>query len=299
MNYSTSKRLQVAPTIKTKMDDKRFLANVWTGGFFLLMLILTLTSGCQNIRKDVYKAAREGDLPRVKTLLTSEPDLEKRDGHAFGALFHASRTGQIEVVKFCLESGVSANGYGAWNPLHTAAGHGHLEVVKLLLANGADIDRCSRGKDSGTPLYFAIAKGQKDTTRILLENGADANEKCGNVESPLLRALKNEQIEIADMLLSYGTNINDKTNGVGTALHVAIALDNLHMAKYLLSKGADVNAEVGSGCTPLHMAAYCNKVEIASILLRHGANPALRCDGRTTLEIAYSDEFHDLLQQHR
>ncbi|MFM7389449.1 MAG: ankyrin repeat domain-containing protein, partial [Vampirovibrionales bacterium] len=55
-----------------------------------------------------------------------------------------------------------------------ASYHGHLEVVKVLLANGATVNQ---GDDRGfTPLYQASYKGHLEIVKLLLANGATVNQ---------------------------------------------------------------------------------------------------------------------------
>jgi len=58
--------------------------------------------------------------------------------------------------------------------LQAAAGRGSVAVVRLLLAAGADPDRCDPGSASGrTAVHAAAAAGHVDVVRALLEAGAD------------------------------------------------------------------------------------------------------------------------------
>ena len=55
-------------------------------------------------------------------------------------------------------------------PLHWAAGQGELEIVKILISNGADIN--AKGKSNWTPLRWAEAMGNTDIAEILRLAGA-------------------------------------------------------------------------------------------------------------------------------
>ena len=55
--------------------------------------------------------------------------------------------------------------------LHKAAGGGHIEVVRFLVENGADVNARDKGDD--TALHDAAFEGHIEVVRFLLENGAD------------------------------------------------------------------------------------------------------------------------------
>lgn len=55
--------------------------------------------------------------------------------------------------------------------LHVAAKEGHVEVVEVLLRNGARVD--ARSRFGWTPLIWAVACGGVDVATVLLQAGAD------------------------------------------------------------------------------------------------------------------------------
>lgn len=71
------------------------------------------------------------------------------------------------MLKILLEIGVDANireWGGRWTPLHLAMKNSRLEVAKLLIANGADLDLLDKGK---TPL---MCLGQRHDSYAYREN---------------------------------------------------------------------------------------------------------------------------------
>jgi len=96
----------------------------------------------------------------------------------------AARGGAAGTARLLLERGADADG-GA---LHAAAGRGRLELVRILLAAGADVDR--RDPDSGrAPLHEAVAAGPAgdapEVVRALLDAGADVNATTSDGASAL------------------------------------------------------------------------------------------------------------------
>ena len=62
--------------------------------------------------------------------------------------------------------------------LHSAAGNGHEEMVRLLVKNEADVKaKTTRGE---TALHFAARERTEAVVRLLLEEGADVEAKTTN-----------------------------------------------------------------------------------------------------------------------
>ena len=91
------------------------------------------------------------------------------------AIFYAAAAGNVAGVRIALTTGVDPNirgGVGC-SPLHWAAGDGHLDVIEVLLAHGADVDVKDTAPDWGwTPLHCSAEGGQLDATRLLIKHGA-------------------------------------------------------------------------------------------------------------------------------
>ncbi|HEX9187877.1 MAG TPA: ankyrin repeat domain-containing protein, partial [Vicinamibacteria bacterium] len=89
------------------------------------------------------------------------------------ALFAAARAGDAVEVARLLDAGVSADARGRYGTtaLFFAADKGHLAVVELLLARGADAAVRDTFYD-GTPLTWALERGHAAIARRLVEKGA-------------------------------------------------------------------------------------------------------------------------------
>ena len=59
--------------------------------------------------------------------------------------------------------------------LFWATKQGNIEIVKLLIAKGADVN--AKDKDGSTPLYLVASRDKKEIVQLLIANGADVNAK--------------------------------------------------------------------------------------------------------------------------
>jgi len=95
-----------------------------------------------------------------------------------------------------------------YSSLHQACILGHLEVVKLLLNKGADVNIQD---DLGvTPLHHACYKGHIVIVQVLLDFGASCNITSNYSETSLHKACKLGYIEIIEILLDHGAAQNIK-----------------------------------------------------------------------------------------
>lgn len=65
-----------------------------------------------------------------------------------------------------------------------SASAGHVDIVRLLIAHGADVNAVS--SSGNTPLMYACAGGHEECVRALLENGANVEDHNENGHTPLM-----------------------------------------------------------------------------------------------------------------
>ena len=178
------------------------------------------------------------------------------------ALLMAAKEGDIEAVKKYLDKGAEinvmarANGQkferwsGEFNSLHTATQSNNDELVKLLIARGADVN--ALGERGSTALSYAVSNGNVGLAEFLLSKGANVNPERSPPLHSAVKAPKNLK-ELVELLLSKGAQVNKEGTG-GTALYSAVErTDNIEVIKVLLAKGADVN-KTGHGSSAFEHA---------------------------------------------
>jgi ankyrin repeat protein len=129
--------------------------------------------------------------------------------------------------------------WNGWTPLHWAADKGHIEIARLLLQNGAEVNVRSNG--GWTPLYWAAENGHIDILHLLVENGADLEAQDRNGMRALHFAAKYGHLPFIQELVSrYHVDINARENDGRTALSMAMSYDRTAAAAFLRAKGGIV-----------------------------------------------------------
>ncbi|HEK86271.1 MAG TPA: tetratricopeptide repeat protein [Candidatus Aminicenantes bacterium] len=119
---------------------------VYAFQLFILVGLFVLFSGCvASFYPPLHKAAMDGDVNKVQTLLDKGTDINE---WKYGTpLMYAASAGKLEVVKLLVARGANLNtqAQGGWTALCWAAMGGHEEVVDFLIASGADVDLALKG----------------------------------------------------------------------------------------------------------------------------------------------------------
>lgn len=229
---------------------------------------------------------------------------------AFYSIETAARLGDLERVRELLDrtpeivNALPTYSYYTGVPLRNAAAAGHMEVVKLLLARGADPNRPEPGiAPRGGALHAAIGGRHVAIARLLLEHGADPNAAVDSSGDCLFMAEHVGSPELVELLRQFGARrdpppsppplgdddpdptpwwdtstpppekITPRPNWLGiAALHRCAGNGDLDAAAVCLERGADIDAwETHTSSTPLGWAAREGRQAMVRWLLERGA----------------------------
>jgi ankyrin repeat protein len=244
----------------------------------------------------LFYAAKKGNVNAVKKLLNNEANVNQADNeNGITPLIIASGLGRADIVKLLLAKGANVNKASkeGWTPLYEASINGRANVVKVLLNKGADVNKVDKfGK---TPLHGASYLGRTEVVKVLLAApGIDVNKADIDGRTPLYWASRDGYTGVVQALLAApGIDVNKADKDGETPLYLASDRGHVKVVKLLLSKGANINKATESKDTPLLTASYKGHMEVVKLLLAKGAD-ANKPDvdgGETALYVA-SEEDH-------
>jgi uncharacterized protein len=184
-------------------------------------------------------------------------------------------------VKALLEKGENPKKYGQNGifPLWEACFVGDTAIVRLLIKFKADVNQQTKNKNPSSSLHACTQEGHLDVVKILVENGVDVNRLGIANQSAIRVATRNGHLEIIKYLIVHGANFDDKSaDDRATPLESAAGKGHLEIVKFLVEKGANVNHQDKELDTPIGEAANKGFVEVVKYLLSKGANPLLKND---------------------
>lgn len=160
-------------------------------------------------------AITNNDVATVRTMLNANSNLvDMRDTTGATPLHYAAKYGRVEISKLLLDEGAEVNPESGnravrYTPLSLAVRNGHTDIVKLLLSQGALPNPMEDGRRT-TLLHWVATEGKADMMKALLAGGADTELKDSDGKTPLDRALETGQKEIVQLLRTGGSEASDQ-----------------------------------------------------------------------------------------
>ena len=199
-------------------------------------------------RRIWFEAAEQGHSGLIRALLDEGVDpLIEHEG--LTALHVAARQGDLDVVRVLVGAGVDVNLAPDLDEsqLAAVAGHGSPQMIQLIVGRNVPADEVARAMSERTPLNLAVEAGHHEVAAYLLESGADVD--LGGVwYRPLHTAVLNGDLEMVELLLDSRARVNESVR-----IH-----DRSSFAGFRYVR-------------PLELARIIERDDITSLLREHGA----------------------------
>lgn len=222
--------------------------------------------------------------PSAETQVLTHPKLSPAQQKALNEKLMSTLTGrrgqcQSAEAQSLIQQGASPNARN-WDgntltALMLAAQNGCVDIVKLLLDAGADVNTKAvvaigaRDVATGiTPLSQAAASGNPSIVKMLLDHGADIHALTGRGATVMEFATTNEVVQI---FLDLGVSINARDKNGYTILILSAEGFHRPSIAFLLEHGADPNAKTDDGVTALKLAQGIGHTRDVELLRAAGA----------------------------
>jgi ankyrin repeat protein len=268
----------------------------------------TLTGGAGGIIHDrpqggvtaLMLAARQGAIEAGAALVAGGADLAMEEPqYGFTALQTAIFNGHYAFAKMLIEQGAPVNDGSLYiviemrnlakytnrpNPPDSEHGISHLDVVKLLVDKGANVNaeytktvppRQAQGNinvaPGSTPLYRAVRGIDLASVKLLVEAGANPSMALKDGSTPLMAAAglgaprggdeevteagdRNDPVDVMKLLVDTGADVNAANDAGMTPMHYAVQRGVDRIIEYLASKGARFDVKNTQGRSPADLA---------------------------------------------
>lgn len=153
----------------------------------------------------LFFCAKNGDLEMSKLLFANGAKVNS-DNYGLDALSPTCVNGHTEVVKWLIENGADLSRMTISSMIGDAEVRtSHTDIANILLDNGVKVDAVNYYTGE-TALFDCIAWGRLDMVKVLLEHGADVNSRSTKGDTPLSVALKAGKAAIAELLRAHGAS---------------------------------------------------------------------------------------------
>merc|ERR1711971_44209 len=211
----------------------------------------------QSGRLPLHWVATKGHVEGTRALLDGGAKATMPDMDGFTPLHRCGQEEPPPVKKQEEEEEVDRN----------AVDKAKAEIAGMLIKKGADIHaRDMRGQQ--TTLHLAAMNGLVEVVKVLITHGAEINSTNKIGQTPLIYAVIEEKPEVIKALLEAGADVN-KGNGLHWGwrpLHWAALTDNIDILEVLLTREDIKNVKDDTGTYPHALAEQHGKRKVLELL---------------------------------
>ncbi|KAF4632251.1 hypothetical protein G7Y89_g5882 [Cudoniella acicularis] len=228
-----------------------------------------------HISIDEDSDAEEGMIDNIEFILKKGSNIDCRTLDGLTPLHLAAHANEVESIKVLGENGadVHATNKGHFRPIDLAISpigtESSVEALRALLELGSGTETAPEGADP--PLFAAAIQGKLDLVKVLINAGADVNHKNIFGVTPLMCTKGPRNNQIFETLLKHGADVFHVGLDGGTLLHGAAQGGADSFVQFLVDAGLDVNSQDSIGRTPLDRAQETQRHTTVKLLQTLGS----------------------------
>lgn len=212
-------------------------------------------------------AIEHDNITAAELLLSAGANMYVEDEHGYNVLMKACLLGSVHCVNVLVKAGVNVNkGSGQLTPLTLACDSKNLEILDILIRNGADINYSNA--NGFNALHMACMDSEAlEIVEYLLQAGIEKDKQSIKESwTPLLVACSHNFSAAVHALITAGANKTATDVDGMNGLHIACALGYKDIVEILVNAGFDKGKPDKDGKTPLQTATEKGFTEIVSML---------------------------------
>ena len=142
----------------------------WETGYGILCVDIIVTTE----NNELIRALKENDIIGIKRYAQNRSLLDSQDQLGLTPLHVAAHLGLEEGTTLLIEYGalLETRNHLYCTPLHTAIDANKIQIIQILLDNGANIGATFGETNPSTPLYLAMMHAMHHIVTLLLRRGA-------------------------------------------------------------------------------------------------------------------------------
>nr|WP_299385057.1 ankyrin repeat domain-containing protein [Allomuricauda sp.] len=235
--------------------------------YFCLTLLLLCTA-TSIFGQEIFELLDNKDHSTLQQKLEDGMDTEQVNDNGLTPLWMAVYKNDTTSVKLLLNNGASLD-YPVekgMHPIMVGCIANSMESVKILLDKGVDVNWKSKASRNQQPIRFASQEGSLDLVKMLLHYGADMEATPDDKGTPLLAALHARNFEVAEYYFLNGANVSVVGRDGECVVHEAIKTNNPYMVKLALDRNAPLNYLDPKGKTTWQLAKKTGNPEIKTLI---------------------------------
>ncbi len=233
-----------------------------------ILITLLLLTGSKAIGQKIFDLIEKRDYTTLKYELKNGLETEQFNEKGLTPLWLSVFKNDTTAVNLLLNNGADLNFLekNGMHPIMVGCIANSVESVEILLKRGADVNWKSSASRNQQPIRFASQGGSLELIKLLLSYGADMESTPDDRGTPLLASLHAGKFDIAEFYFQNGANVKAIGRDGECVIHEAIKSKNPNMVKLALKYGTPLDLTDPDGKTTWQLAKKSGNSEIKALI---------------------------------